>query len=113
MAPPFLALLFFHFCTWLGTPTRAQSVPSAVCFIGTNRFGSVVNPFADNELRTLMGTFAQIASPTFNQHISPLSVDYTSPIYRHSNYGEADANFLFRIADLGYVLSKTAPPDTA
>lgn len=94
----------------LFTSTTTSNYQS-LCFIGDTLYGSVADPWEDTiDPRTLMGTFT--LTP-FSDTASPLTVDYDSPIYQHRNFDVDSINFIFRITDVGWVISEDAAPSIA
>ena len=87
------------------------SSQSTICFIGDTVYGDVSDPWGNTiDPRTLMGTFIET---TFSETASTLSVDYSSPMYQHNNFDVDSANYIFKITDVGWVISEDAPPSTA
>eukprot|EP01083_Nonionella_stella_P198464 728622_1 len=90
---------------------RVQSEPSQVCLLGDNLYGNLKPFSAGRDPTLLMGTFTQITIEGTDE--STLSVDFESPIYRHKYYHDSKSNYLFKIDNIGWVLSETASPLTA
>lgn len=87
------------------------SHPSTICFIGDTVYGSVVDPWINTmDPRTLMGTFS---AASFSETTSVLSVDYSAPIYQHKNFDVDTANYIFKVKDIGWVVSENAEPSKA
>ena len=88
-----------------------ESQDDSICLIGNNLYGSVQTAFdAGRDPRTLFGTFYKIDPYNYE---STLDVDFDSGIYKHSNYNEDESNYIFRVIDIGWVVTENASPNVA
>ena len=88
---------------------------STICFIVDGLYGNsdAATSWGSNNYddpRSLMGTFTLIMPESTD---SILDVDFDAGVYRHSNYGESSANYIFKIRSIGWVIAKDATPNTA
>ena len=86
---------------------------STICFIGNTLYGNsgAANRWNNGDPRLLMGTFTLIIPDSTD---STLDVDFDSGIYKHSNYGDSESNYIFKINSVGWVITKkNTPPNTA
>ena len=81
---------------------------TTICLIGLNLYGDY-HPFVSyRDPRLLMGTYNEdIDIPPIVSDFQ--DVDYSQPVYVHSKYGETDSNYIFKVSDVGWVVSEEAP----
>ena len=89
------------------TPSPILIASEDICLIGDNLYGD----FGINQdSRPLMGTYTPIS---ISNTASILSVDFSSKIYQREYYGEDASDYIFKISNIGWVVSIDASPNTA
>ena len=82
-----------------------------ICLIGDNLYGGSNNSYSWSDYydtRPLMGTYTMTSTFT-DQVTSTLDVDFNSTVYQHKKYREDTSNYIFKIENIGWVVSKASP----